>query len=103
MVLLTLGIAGTATLTGCSGQGATATCDGTTSCTITFERKPEPTKIDILGVSISLERATDTSVTLKVGDQEVTLDKGASKTVGGLTVAVQEVTDSQVIVKVSRN
>ncbi|MBB5871358.1 hypothetical protein F4553_004737 [Allocatelliglobosispora scoriae] len=102
-LMLALGLAGSVVLAGCSGEGATATCDGTTSCTVTFERKADPTTINILGLTISLQSATENSITLKVGDQEITLDKGASTSIAGLTVSVDEITDTQVIVKATRN
>ena len=102
-MLLALGLAGSVTIAGCSGDGANASCDGTTSCTITFERRADPATIDILGIKISLQSATENSIKLKVGDEEVTLDQGASTTVAGLTVAVDEITDDQVIIKATRN
>jgi hypothetical protein len=101
--LLGVSLAGSAALAGCSGEGASATCDGTTSCTITFERKASPTSINVLGVKVSLESATADTITLKVGDKDVTLNKSDSTTVAGLTFAVDNITDTQVVVKVSRS
>ena len=100
--VLALGL-GLGTLTACSGEGASATCDGTSSCTITFDRSADTAKIEILGQTVQLVSATDSSVTLSVNDQDVTVNKGDGVTVGNLTVAVEQITADEVVVKASRS
>jgi hypothetical protein len=94
---------GLGTLTACSGEGASAKCDGTTSCTVTFDRKADTAQIQILGQTIKLVSATDQSVTLSVNDKNVTVDKGDGVTVAGITVAVDQITADQIIVKATRS
>jgi hypothetical protein len=93
---------GLGTLTACSGEGATANCTSTTACTITFDRRTEAAKIELLGVTVQVVSADDSSVTLSVGGQQVTVQNHASVSVSGLTVAVDEITPEQIVVKVSR-
>ena len=101
--LLTLGLAGSATLAGCSGEGATTSCSSTTECTVTFDRKADTAKVNILGIDVSLVSADDTSVTLSVGGQQVTVQRDASATIGGLTLNVTSITADEIVVKVTRS
>jgi len=101
--LLALGVAGSAALAGCSGEGATASCSSTSECTVTFDRKADTAKVNILGIDISLVSADDTSVTLSVGSQQVTVQKDASASVGNLTVNVTSITADEIVVKVTRS
>ncbi|GAA1638712.1 hypothetical protein GCM10009679_49710 [Saccharothrix algeriensis] len=88
-------------LAGCSGEGATASCS-TSTCTITFERNVTNAKISILGIEVQLVSADDTSATLKVGGQQVTIQRGDGVNVGDFSAKVTSVTDSQVVVEISR-
>jgi hypothetical protein len=99
--VLALGL-GLGTLTACSGEGASASCTSTTACTVTFDRKADTAKIELLGVSVELVSADDSSVTLSVGGQQVTVQNHASVSVGGLTVAVDDITPEKITVKVTR-
>lgn len=99
-VALATGLAAGA-LAGCSGEGSTASCS-TSQCTVTFERSVDKANIKILGVQVELVSATADTVTIKVSDQEVTLNKGESVKVGDFQVKVQSITDSQVVVEVSK-
>jgi len=101
--LLALSLGGTATLAGCSAENASANCSSTSECTITFQRNADQAKISVLGVEISVVSADDSSVTLKVGGQQVTVQRDASATVGGLTVNLTSITDSEIVVKVTRS
>jgi hypothetical protein len=101
--LLVLGLAGSATLAGCSGEGATTSCASTTECTVTFDRKADTAKVNILGVEISLVSADDSSVTLKVGGQQVTVQRDASASIGGLTVNVTSITADEIVLKITRS
>lgn len=100
--VLMLGL-GLSTLTACSGDGAKASCEGTTSCTVTFDRSVDHAKIDILGVTVQLDSADDSGVTLSVGDRQVTVSKGNGVTVGNISVTLDQVTDDQVIIKATRS
>ncbi|NUT32558.1 MAG: hypothetical protein HOV79_05725 [Hamadaea sp.] len=103
VLLAALGFGGAATLAGCSGEGATTSCSGTSECTITFDRRADTAKVSILGVEVSVVSATDTAVTLNVAGQEVTVNANASTTVGGLTINVNQITDDEIVVKVTRS
>lgn len=94
---------GLGTLTACSGEGATATCNGTSSCTVTFDRKANTAKIEILGQTVQLVSATDSAVTLAVNGKNVTVDKGDGVTIGSLKVAVDQITPDQIVVKATRS
>lgn len=100
--VLAIGL-GLGTLTACSGEGASATCDGTSSCTITFDRKADAAKIEILGQTMQLVSATDSSVTLSVNDKDVTVNKGQGVSVGNLSVSVDEITADEIVVKATRS
>jgi hypothetical protein len=99
-VTLAAGLAVSA-LAGCSGEGSTSSCS-TSQCTITFQRNVENAKISILGIEVQVVSATNDTVTLKVAGQEVNIDKGQGLSVGDFQVQVQEITDSEIIVQVSR-
>ncbi|NUR70025.1 MAG: hypothetical protein HOU81_04325 [Hamadaea sp.] len=101
--LLTLGLAGPATLAGCSAENASANCASTSECTITFQRNADKAKVSVLGVDISVVSATDDSVTLAVGGQQVTVKRDASASVGSLTVNLTSISDSEIVVKVTRS
>lgn len=101
IVLLALGL-GLGTLTACSGRGASAKCDDSKSCTITFDRRKNHAQIDVLGVSVRLISSSDTSATLAIGEQQVTVNKGQTVMVGDLAVTVEQITPTQVIVKITR-
>jgi hypothetical protein len=88
-------------LAGCSGEGATSTCSST-GCTITFERNVTNAKISILGIEVQLVSANNDSVTLKVAGQEVTVARGDGVQVGDFSVKITSITDTQVVVEVTR-
>ena len=100
--LLAMGL-GLGTLTACSSDGAKASCEGTTSCTVTFDRNADHSKITILGVTVQLESANDQSVMLKVGDRQVSVSKGDGVNVGNIHVVVDQITSDQVVVKATRS
>jgi hypothetical protein len=99
--VLALGL-GLGSLAACSGQGATANCTSSTSCTVTFDRHSDAPKIELLGVTVQLVSADDSSVTLSVGGKQVTVQKDSNVSVGGLTIAVDEITSRQIMLKVTR-
>jgi hypothetical protein len=86
-------------LAGC-GSGADTDCS-LSECTITFERDEEG-KASVLGITVELVSATETSATVAVAGQEATIPVDASREISGFTVEVQSITDDQVVVVVSR-
>jgi hypothetical protein len=96
---LSVGLA--AGLTGCSSEGASTSCS-TSQCTVTFDRSVANAKASVLGVEIELVSATDEAVTVNVAGQEVTVNNDQSATAGGLTIKLKSITDSQIVVEVSR-
>jgi hypothetical protein len=86
-------------LTGCGGEGTTTNCT-LDSCTVTFDRSVDA-KAQILGVEARLVKVKGKDVTLEVAGTEVTAPVGQPVDVNGFQVEVQEVTDSEVKVKIS--
>lgn len=88
-------------LAGCSSEGASTDC-GLDQCTITFDRSVDG-QASVLGVDAKLVSAEDDKVTLEIAGEQVSLTTGQQGTeVGGLKVTLESVTDSDVVVKVSR-
>ncbi|MGH3646570.1 MAG: hypothetical protein ACRDTM_05275 [Micromonosporaceae bacterium] len=88
-------------LAGCSsGSGTTTSCN-LDSCTITFDRGVDA-KTEVLGVEVKLVEVEGENVTLEVAGTEVTTKVGQTVDVQGFQVEVQEITESNVKVKVSR-
>lgn len=87
-------------LAGCGGEGSSTSCD-LDSCTVTFERGVDA-EVKILGVKAKLVEVKGENVTLEVAGSEVTAKVGEPVEVQGFQVEVQEVTDSEVKVKISQ-
>ena len=100
--VLALGL-GLSTLTACSSDGAKASCEGTTSCTVTFDRSADNAKINILGVTVQLDSVDDQAVTLSVGDRKVTVSKGQGVNAGNIHITVDQVTSDQIVIKATRS
>ncbi|HCT81548.1 MAG TPA: hypothetical protein DGT23_34240 [Micromonosporaceae bacterium] len=88
-------------LAACSSEGASTSCS-TSECTITFDRSVADAKASVLGVEVVLVSATDKTVTLKVAGQEVTINNEQSATAGGLNLQLKSLSESQIVVEVSR-
>jgi hypothetical protein len=86
-------------LTGCGGEGTSTSCT-LDSCTVTFDRGVDA-KAEVLGVEARLVKVEGQDVTLEVAGSEVTAPVGKPVDVEGFQVEVQEVTDSDVKVKIS--
>jgi hypothetical protein len=92
---------GAAVLAGCSSEGASTSC-GLDQCTVTFNRGVEGSA-SVLGVDARFVGAKGDRVTVEVAGERLTLTAGQSATeVGGLSVAVESVTDTQAVVRISR-
>lgn len=87
-------------LAGCGGEGTSTSCN-LNSCTITFDRGVDA-KAEVLGVEVKLVKVEGENVTLEVAGNEVTAPVGQPVDVQGFKVEVQEVTDSEVKVKISQ-
>jgi acyl-coenzyme A thioesterase PaaI-like protein len=86
---------------GCSSEGATTECS-TSSCTITFDRGAKEARVSVLGIDARLVKVEGNRATIEVADQRVVVPADGQAQAGDFTVSVQEVTDAEVVVKVSR-
>jgi acyl-coenzyme A thioesterase PaaI-like protein len=86
---------------GCSSEGAQTECT-TSSCTITFDRKAEEARVSVLGIDARLVKVEGNRATIEVGGQRVIVPADGQAQAGDFTVSVREVTDAEVVVKVSR-
>jgi hypothetical protein len=90
-------------LAGCGGDGSDVDCS-LDSCNVTFDRGVDA-NASILGVDVELVGVQNDQVTVKVADQQVSVpvgDASGQTEAGGLRFEVQEVTDSKVVLKVTR-
>ncbi|MBF6353299.1 hypothetical protein IU449_01840 [Nocardia higoensis] len=81
------------------GPGSTAEChvDG---CTITFTRGVDA-KASVLGVDVELVSVDGNMVTLGVAGKNVLVPIGETQSAEGFDIAVTEVTDQQVVVRIA--
>lgn len=86
-------------LTGCGTGGSNTDC-GLTGCTVTFPRSGDAA-VSVLGVSARLVDVTEGQATLEVAGQTVTVPVGGQTQAEGFTVAVESVTDTEVVVRVT--
>ncbi|GIH10503.1 hypothetical protein Rhe02_85700 [Rhizocola hellebori] len=91
-----------ASAAGCSSEGASTSCSSTSACTITFDRGVDGAKASVLGVEVALVSATDTTATLKVAGQEVTVQNDQKVEVGDFTVTLKGLTESEAKVEIAR-
>lgn len=85
--------------TGCGGgQGSQTDC-GLDGCTITFPRSGEAA-VSVLGVEARLVGVQNGSAELEVAGQRITVPVGGETQAGGFTVGVEQVTDTEVVVRV---
>jgi hypothetical protein len=83
---------------GCGGQGSQTDC-GLDGCTITFQRSGEAA-VSVLGVEARLVGVQDGAAQLEVAGQQITVPVGGETNAGNFTVAVEQVTDTEVVVRV---
>ncbi len=95
--LLALAVA-VGALTGCGG-GSNTSC-GLDGCRVTFARSG-PSEVSVLGVSARLVRVDADVAQVEVAGQTVTVPVGGQTEVGGLIVRVEQITDTQVVVRIS--
>ena len=87
-------------LAGCGGGGNTS-C-GVDGCTVTFPRSGTA-EVSVLGVNARLVRVDADIAQIEVAGQTVQVPVGGQTEVGGFVVRVEEVTDQQVVVRISGN
>ncbi|MGH3714124.1 MAG: hypothetical protein ACRDT4_11780 [Micromonosporaceae bacterium] len=88
-------------LAGCSSGGSNVSCT-LDSCTVTLDRGVDA-KTEVLGVEVKLVKVEGENVTLEVAGTEVTTQVGRPVDVEGFQVEVQEVTEKNVKVKISKS
>ncbi len=84
--------------TGCGGGNSQTDC-GLDGCTITFPRSGEAA-VSVLGVEARLVGVQDGAAQLEVAGQQITVPVGGEANAGNFTVAVEQVTDTEVVVRV---
>jgi hypothetical protein len=83
---------------GCGGGSQTSCAlDG---CTITFPRSGD-SRVSVLGVEARLVGVVNGAAELEVAGQQITVPVGGQADAGGFTVAVDRVTDTEVVVRVA--
>ncbi|RAY16495.1 hypothetical protein DPM19_06415 [Actinomadura craniellae] len=86
---------------GCSSEGAQTQCT-LNDCTVTFNRGVDA-NASILGVKAELVGVQGNNVTLKVAGQQITVPVNGEQQAEGFNIAVQSVTQDNVVVKISRS
>lgn len=90
-LVLTLG-------TACGGGSSQTDC-GLDGCTVSFPRSGDAA-VSVLGVSAKLLGVEGGTAELEVAGQRISVPVGGETQAAGLTVAVEQVTDTEVIVRV---
>jgi hypothetical protein len=85
-------------VTGCAGQGTQTEC-GLDGCTVTFPRSGD-VAVSVLGIEARLVGVQDSTAELEVAGQRITVPVGGETEAGGFRVAVEQVTDTEVVVRV---
>ncbi|WP_214364436.1 hypothetical protein [Pseudonocardia sp. H11422] len=86
--------------TACGGQGTDTNCsiDG---CTVTFQRSGNA-EVSVLGIEARLVGVENGAARIEVAGQTVTVPVGGEAAADGFTVRVERVTDTEVVVRISR-
>jgi len=88
-------------LAGCSGGGGGGnTSCGVDGCTVTFPRSGSA-EVSVLGVTARLVRVDADIAQVEVAGRTVMVPVGGQTQVGGLVVRVEQITDQQVVIRVS--
>ncbi|MGH3932537.1 MAG: hypothetical protein ACRDTF_21470 [Pseudonocardiaceae bacterium] len=96
LALLALTLGGT---TACSSQDSQTDCS-LSGCTVTFQRAGS-TEASILGIKAKLIGVEGGNATLEVAGQTVTVPVGGEAAADGFTVRVDQVTDTEVVVRIT--
>ncbi|MEV6349443.1 hypothetical protein [Actinoplanes sp. NPDC051851] len=96
--VLATAVLGATLLTGC---GDDVSC-GVDQCTVTIQRETNAS-VSVLGVDAEFVKADDSTVTVEIAGEQVTLTKGEQATeVAGLEVSLASVTQDAIQLQVSR-
>ena len=87
------------TVAGCGGSGSNTECS-IGGCTIAFPRSGEAS-VSVLGVSARLLGVQEGQAMLEVAGQTVSVPVGGETQAQGFTIAVESVTDTEVVVRVT--
>ena len=99
ITLIASALLGVAVLTGCSSDNVDCSLD---QCTVTIDRSVDASAT-VLGVEAKFVSADANTVTLEVAGEQIQLTKGQQAVeVGGLQVALDNVTADNVQLQVSR-
>jgi hypothetical protein len=85
-------------LVGC-GSGGTQTSCGVDGCTVTFPRSGDAS-VSVLGIEARMVGVRNGTAELVVAGQTLTVPVGGEAEAGGFRVAVEQVTDREVVVRV---
>ena len=96
LALLALTFGGAA---GCSREGSQTDCS-LNGCTVTFPRTGGA-EVSLLGIKAELVGVEGGNATLEVAGQTVTVPVGGEAAAEGFTVGVEQITDTEVIVRIS--
>jgi hypothetical protein len=83
---------------GCGGGGSQTQC-GLDGCTVTFPRSGDVV-VSVLGVEARLVGVQNGVAELEVAGQRITVPVGGETQAGGFTVGVEQVTETEVVVRV---
>ena len=83
---------------GCGSGSSNVDC-GLDGCTVTFPRSGDVV-VSVLGVEARLVGVQNGTAQLEVAGQQITVPVGGQTEAGGFTVGVEQVTDTEVIVRV---
>lgn len=86
-------------LVGCGGGGSNTNC-GLNGCTVTFARSGG-SEVSVLGVTARLVSVDAGNAQVEVAGQTVTVPVGGQTEVGGLIVRVEQITDTDVVLRIS--
>jgi len=86
-------------LSGCGGEGSNTDC-GLNGCTVTFARSGT-SEVSVLGVTARLVRVDADIAQVEVAGQSVQVPVGGQTEVAGLIVRVEQITDAQVVIRIS--
>jgi hypothetical protein len=102
VVALVLMVLSSGLAAGCttSSKDTTVSCT-VDSCTATFDRGVNATA-SILGVDVKLVAADGRNVTVDIAGKQLAVPVDGSQQAGGLSVAVEKITDQQVVLKFSK-
>jgi hypothetical protein len=83
---------------GCGGGGSKVDC-GLDGCTVTFPRSGD-VAVSVLGAEARLVGVQNGTAQLEVAGYQITLPVGGQADAGAFTVGVEQITDTEVIVRV---